>query len=81
VVSQKMMDAIYDLKSVAYRYDDDKMDDDWCVRSSNKLFEHVTYFNLWIFLVFCDGGVKIDKTDPLDKLQHKMNLVSNYFTK
>jgi hypothetical protein len=28
VVSQKMMDAIYDLKSVAYRYDDDKMDDD-----------------------------------------------------
>jgi hypothetical protein len=25
--------------------------------------------------------VEIDKTDPLDKLQHKMNLVSNYFTK
>jgi hypothetical protein len=22
-----------------------------------------------------------DKTDPSDKLQHKMNLVSNYFTK
>jgi hypothetical protein len=25
--------------------------------------------------------VEIDKTDPLDKLQHKMNLVSNYFIK
>jgi hypothetical protein len=28
-----------------------------------------------------DCGEEIDKTDPLDKLQHKMNLVSNYFTK
>jgi hypothetical protein len=29
----------------------------------------------------CLTGGEIDKTDPLDKLQHKMNLVSNYFTK
>jgi hypothetical protein len=27
------------------------------------------------------SAVESDKTDPLDKLQHKMNLVSNYFTK
>jgi hypothetical protein len=27
------------------------------------------------------GKVEIDKTDLLDKLQHKINLVSNYFTK